>query len=373
MKILAIGRHSTEFDREEDFLEVAFTSIEWAQAVGGKAEFISVFGFGRNNVLKLSDQTVFFIKDLRQGLAQKFYVPFYRKINQMVKKMGVDILHIHNLGDSLTIGLLTFLHKKHAKIIVQDHGSLPRRKNRLLSRCYKNVDAFIFNSKGQEEDWLKQGILDESKCHFVLENSSPFEFKTRELARNQTKMIGDPVLIWVGNLIPMKDPMTLLEATSTLIKKFPKLKLYVFYRRENIEHKVLEYIDQHQLTSHVMLMGSRSRNELADYYNSADLFISASHKEGSGYTAIEAMSCGVIPILTDIPSFRHLTKNGQVGRLWPIGDVAELVAQVTDVLQRPIDSERRKVLHQFREELSYDRMAKDYLKICKQLVHGGNN
>ncbi len=54
------------------------------------------------------------------------------------------------------------------------------------------------------------------------------------------------------------------------------------------------------------------------YYNSADYFVLGSHYEGSGFSLVEAMSCGVIPIVTDIPSFRMMTNNGKIGTLMEV-------------------------------------------------------
>ena len=52
----------------------------------------------------------------------------------------------------------------------------------------------------------------------------------------------------------------------------------------------------------------------------ADLFVLGSHREGSGYSLIEALACGLPPVVTDIPSFRSLTGGGAVGKLWPCDD-----------------------------------------------------
>ena len=59
--------------------------------------------------------------------------------------------------------------------------------------------------------------------------------------------------------------------------------------------------------------------------NAADLLVSGSHREGSGFALIEAMACGLPPVVTDIPSFRALT-GGAVGRLWRRGDATDLAA-----------------------------------------------
>jgi glycosyltransferase involved in cell wall biosynthesis len=56
---------------------------------------------------------------------------------------------------------------------------------------------------------------------------------------------------------------------------------------------------------------------------SADLFVSGSRAESCGFALLEALACGVTPVVTDIPSFRSLTGN-VVGELWPCGDAGRL-------------------------------------------------
>ena len=59
----------------------------------------------------------------------------------------------------------------------------------------------------------------------------------------------------------------------------------------------------------VMLVGKIQHSELLYWFNSADFYLSASHYEGSGTALCEAMSCGCIPLVTDIPSFRMMSGN----------------------------------------------------------------
>ncbi len=84
----------------------------------------------------------------------------------------------------------------------------------------------------------------------------------------------------------------------------------------------------------------------------ADLFVLGSHREGSGYSLIEALACGLPPLVTDIPSFRSLTGEGAVGSLWPCGDSDALRGRL---LEARIDAETRaKVREHFDLRLSFD-------------------
>jgi glycosyltransferase involved in cell wall biosynthesis len=86
----------------------------------------------------------------------------------------------------------------------------------------------------------------------------------------------------------------------------------------------------------------------------ADIFVSGSHREGSGYSLIEALACGLPPVVTDIPSFRSLTGAGAVGMLWPPGDSRVLAEALQHVASRAGRAMRAAVRKHFQSELSFD-------------------
>jgi glycosyltransferase involved in cell wall biosynthesis len=85
----------------------------------------------------------------------------------------------------------------------------------------------------------------------------------------------------------------------------------------------------------------------------ADIFVLGSHRESTGYALIEALACGLPPVVTDIPSFRAFTGAGAVGRLWPCGDAQKLGAALQSVAARAPDDERCAVRAHFDRELSF--------------------
>src|SRR2546422_6513076 len=101
------------------------------------------------------------------------------------------------------------------------------------------------------------------------------------------------------------------------------------------------------LASHVHLPGYISHEQLAAFYSAADLFVLGSHREGSGYALIEALACGAIPIVTNIPSFRALTGNGAVGTLWPAGDAAAFAGALIRYQGRDLNELRVEVVDHF--------------------------
>jgi glycosyltransferase involved in cell wall biosynthesis len=120
------------------------------------------------------------------------------------------------------------------------------------------------------------------------------------------------------------------------------------------------------LRDRVTLAGRVSRAELPNYYSAADVFVSGSHAEGSGYALIEAMSAGVIPVITDIPSFRVIA--GDSGVRWPAGDAAALAVALRTMCARNLAEERARVTAQHDRVLSWEAIARRTLDAYQALA-----
>ncbi|HET7898824.1 MAG TPA: glycosyltransferase, partial [Flavisolibacter sp.] len=107
----------------------------------------------------------------------------------------------------------------------------------------------------------------------------------------------------------------------------------------------------------IRLVGQVPHEELQAWYQKADFFLSGSHYEGSGIAVCEAMSCGCIPIITDIPSFRKMTGKGQCGLLYTPGNAGELLTSLMTAMYLDRAKEKAKVLAQFHRELSFEAIA----------------
>ena len=107
----------------------------------------------------------------------------------------------------------------------------------------------------------------------------------------------------------------------------------------------------------IVLVGKVEYPQLQMWYNAADFFISGSHYEGSGIAACEAMSCGCIPVLTNIISFRKMTGPGKCGFLYQPGSTAQLLSALLKTNEMNIEMEKQKTVNQFRNELSFPAVA----------------
>jgi alpha-1,3-mannosyltransferase len=72
----------------------------------------------------------------------------------------------------------------------------------------------------------------------------------------------------------------------------------------------------------VRFFPSPTDDDLAHLISTASYFVSLSAYEGFGITAVEAMSAGLVPILSDIPPFREFIRRAQKGLIVNATDLA---------------------------------------------------
>jgi glycosyltransferase involved in cell wall biosynthesis len=74
--------------------------------------------------------------------------------------------------------------------------------------------------------------------------------------------------------------------------------------------------------------GQVSQSELPRYYQMADLYISASHVDGSSVSLMEALACGLPTLVSDIPANQEWVAEGINGWLFLDGNVDALSAAI---------------------------------------------
>jgi glycosyltransferase involved in cell wall biosynthesis len=83
--------------------------------------------------------------------------------------------------------------------------------------------------------------------------------------------------------------------------------------------------DGQHVADRVHMSGRIDYDRLPDYYHAADVYLSASHSDGSSVSLLEAMACGIPALVSDIPGNREWVEPGRNGWWFSDGDVEGLV------------------------------------------------
>jgi glycosyltransferase involved in cell wall biosynthesis len=138
----------------------------------------------------------------------------------------------------------------------------------------------------------------------------------------------------VGRLVPTKGPLLLLQAVAQLRSEGIAVALTII--GDGPERADLEsFIQQHDLTSIVMLTGALNHDETLKQVAGADLFVLASFAEGIPVSLMEAMALGVPCISTYIAGIPELIDHDHDGILVPAGSVDELTRAILRLARDP--------------------------------------
>jgi glycosyltransferase involved in cell wall biosynthesis len=282
-------------------------------------------------------------------------------LRELLRQLSPDVFHVHGLGFPRHVLELTAL-APGVPIILQDHASAPPRlwRRALWRRAMAAAAGLAFCALGQARAFARAGLLHpDTQLYEIPESTSRFAPGDRAQARATTGVVGDPAVLWVGHLNANKDPLTVLKGISAAARALPRLRLYCCFGVAPLLRAVQDQIaTDPQLRDRVHLLGRLPHERIELLMRAADLFVLGSHRESCGFSLIEALACGLPPVVTDIPSFRSLTGAGAVGRLWPCEDSLALCDALRSVTGR-VDSEMRcAVRAHFDRELSFDALGR---------------
>ena len=292
------------------------------------------------------------------------------RLAREVAACAPEVIHVNGLEFPWHTRVLSGLA---APVLVQDHASMAGRGPNLRRWGLARIAGAAFTDAAQAEPFQRCGELRPDLPVFSIpESSTRFSPGERGEARARTGLDGDPAVLWVGRLIPKKDPMTVLAAVERAAAVLPGLRLWCCFQEDDLLAQVTARIAASPvLAARARLLGPRPHVEIEILCRAADLFMLASHFEGSGYALIEALACGAAPVVSDIPSFRRLTGDGRIGALAPIGDVDAFARGLIDLAGRPRAELRREVVAHFGRELSFEAVGRKLVGAYASLLEAG--
>jgi glycosyltransferase involved in cell wall biosynthesis len=160
-----------------------------------------------------------------------------------------------------------------------------------------------------------------------------------------------------------------LAGISAAVRELPALQLWCCFGQAPLLSDVRDRIgNDPQLTGRVHLLGRVPHEKIEQLMRAADIFVLGSHREGSGGALLEALACGLPPVVTDIPSFRMLTGDGKVGALWPCNQAPQLRDALQSIATRPRRETRVAVRKYFERELSIEAVGRRLLAAYETLI-----
>lgn len=130
----------------------------------------------------------------------------------------------------------------------------------------------------------------------------------------------------------------------------PELRLLLLGNGSQAPY-IHNWVQSHNMLDQVHFGGQVKNSDLPEYYRAADLYLSASHSDGSSVSLMEALACGLPVLVSDIPGNREWIAGQPAGTLFPDGNEDALVEAILKAAQQRYElAERGQAARKLAEE-----------------------
>jgi glycosyltransferase involved in cell wall biosynthesis len=142
---------------------------------------------------------------------------------------------------------------------------------------------------------------------------------------------GEPALLQVASLVPVKEQQTLLAAFSQLAAQLPDARLHLVGDGP-LQRRLASEARRLQIADRVTLHGAIDHDQLPAIYRAADLHLVSSRFESQGMAVLEAAACGTGTVGTAVGLLPELVP---AARTVPVGDAEALANATLELLADP--------------------------------------
>lgn len=316
-----------------------------------------------------SEGKVFFPDDIKV-----YYTGYsFFNIKKCVKEIGLDaelnddtlLFHAHH--DKVSLLFLASCTKYLGCSVYTVHSSVQDRRfidkieciiNSLFFRKVTVVSQAAYDKyprclkliKGENVECITNGI-DMERIQNSLEHN--VNVKNRR------------ILVCVARMIPLKNHSFIID----ILRYLPDYKLILIGKEDKKGH-IRSLVKKYNLSDRVFFKGEVSREDVYKELSQCGIYVSASKSEGLPISVLEAMGCGLLPILSDIAPHKEIADkcDGVVSiplnrDIWirKIKEISELS-----------DDEYIRLANKMKESMkinfSLDTMHDKYLRIYKKLM-----
>jgi glycosyltransferase involved in cell wall biosynthesis len=276
-------------------------------------------------------------RDLRLG----------RDLWQLITSRRFDVVWVHGYTPSHSVTALLAARAAGIPVLLReeatllDHRPLTRRAVKailLRAELHGTYGLFIGS---RNHDYLRRYGIPEARLFFTpyTVDNAFFHAQARALEGRRDELRARwglprdvPVALFVGKLIPRKDPLTLLRAVQAAA---PRQRFSLLFAGDGELRKDVEEKARTLGAGACAVTGFLNQTEIGAAYAAADLLVLPSRRETWGLVVNEAMNFGLPIIVSDrIGCGADLVRPGENGFVFPVGDELALSSGLAG-LSRP--------------------------------------
>lgn len=300
---------------------------------------------------------------------------FVKEIKDIIINHEIDIVHAH----SLYYGFLASFLNNEIPVIFTPMGSdiilyaqTSKIHNYMAKKAFKRANVITGDSKILQSQGIKIGAREHN--NYIIQNGVDTDlfFPTKSEIREQLNISEETLLLYspraIATLYNIDD---IIKSLDILKRKHIDFKcMFTFsFGNEHFEY-LKNLVDELHLNDYVIWLGYIDYNDMAKYYNVADIVISVPSSDSSPKSVYEAMFCGKPVIVSDLPWSHEFLTDGENIILTPVNNVNMLADKIITLANNPalIKTISNNALKKAEELYSYEQNMTQMEAIMKDLI-----
>ena len=301
----------------------------------------------------------------------KFSFPFLNKIIEIIKKEGIDLVHVHD-SNALSLSLVALRFSPKVKLVYSRKRN-NRVKNNYFKRAkYNNplITRMICVSQAVK-DVLIPVLKDPEKAEVIYDGIDVEQFSQVQRTgafRKDLKIGPDTVLIGnIAGLTKQKDLFTFIDAAELILKETSQKIKFIIIGEGPLKSELQDHAITKGISEHIIFAGFRK--DIHNILPDLDIFLISSETEGLPLSVLEAFACKVPVVATAAGGTGEAVKHRITGMISPVKDPEKLAANVKALLGNKGLQEEITVNAQqlVLDKFSLDVMQRNYYDFYKKL------
>ena len=266
-------------------------------------------------------------------------VPFAlsRRAAEIAREEGIPVSSgFHAMAENFT-----------CHIHMQNFGPANRITYAEYHKTYKNADAIHYPTQYLRD--INEKMYGKTNG-YVISNGVNSRFRPKEVVPKE-KYAGKTVILFTGRLSREKSHKVLIDAVN--LSAHRETVQLVFAGSGPLREKLERYSEKLPNKPEIGFFG---RDEMVDLINTAYLYVHPAEIEAEGISCLEAIACGLVPIISDSP--RCATQSYAIGEncLFRYNDPSDLAKKIDYWIDHP--SERAEMSRRY-VEMAGDRFDQE--------------
>jgi len=255
----------------------------------------------------------------------KQYLQALNQFYHILEKEQPDRIIIHN--SELILTAIKYRNKfKKCKVIYVEHQENHTKPfiGRFLSKyALKRADSVVCLNENYKQE-LTDKYTVKTNLKIISNGINAEKYLPSELG-NSVVTIG-----MASRLVDSKEHLTLLDAFSKVLTLNPNLKLKIAGIGE-LEDSIKSHTKQLGISDSVIFLGLLDEDSMLNFYQTIDLYVHATVAETLSTSILQAMSCG-LPIITSNISNNLVLIDHETGLLYQTGNAEDLHSKIELVI-----------------------------------------